>query len=114
MYSFTPASHSLHILYLSIWDTVIPNDALLTIYAPIYMAPCVIVLMRADTLCGEVGEGGGLALEIESFLGPLKWHEPIGECHLEPKKLKISRAQPPPTSPSNGSARIKTFKLRAV
>ncbi len=42
----------------------------LTIYAPmIYTAPCVIVLMRADTLCGEVG-GGGLELEIESFWSP--------------------------------------------
>ncbi len=30
------------------------------------------VLMRADTLRGQVG--GGWALEIESFLGPLKWH----------------------------------------
>jgi hypothetical protein len=30
-----------------------------TIYAPvIYTAPCVIVLMRADTLRGEVGAGG--------------------------------------------------------
>jgi hypothetical protein len=30
------------------------------------------VLMRADTLCGPVGEGW--ALEIESFLGPVNWH----------------------------------------
>ncbi len=51
----------------------------------IYTAPCVMFLMRADTLRGDVGEG--LALEIESFLAPLKWHEPIGECHLGPKKL---------------------------
>jgi hypothetical protein len=28
--------------------------------------------MRADTLRGQVG--GGWALEIESFLGPVKWH----------------------------------------
>ncbi len=35
----------------------------ITIYAPmIYTAPCVMFLMRADTLCGEVG--GELALEI--------------------------------------------------
>jgi hypothetical protein len=34
-----------------------------TTYAPmIYTAQCVIFLMRADTLCGEVG--GELALEI--------------------------------------------------
>jgi hypothetical protein len=28
--------------------------------------------MRADTLCGQVG--GGWAQEIESILGPVKWH----------------------------------------
>ncbi len=45
----------------------------ITIYAPmIYMAPFVMFLMRADTLRGQVG--GGWALEMESFLGPVKWH----------------------------------------
>ncbi len=29
-------------------------------------------LMRADTLRGQVG--GGWALEMESFFGPVKWH----------------------------------------
>jgi hypothetical protein len=47
---------------------------ILTIYTPkIYTAPCVRFLMRADTLCGEVGGGGGvggLALEISSLVGP--------------------------------------------
>jgi hypothetical protein len=38
----------------------------------IYPAPCVMFLMRAHTLCGQ--GGGGWALEIESFLGPVKWH----------------------------------------
>jgi hypothetical protein len=33
-------------------------------------------LMRADTLRGHVG--GGWTLEIESFLGPVKCHRPIG------------------------------------
>jgi hypothetical protein len=38
------------------------NDDI-TIYAPmIYTAPCVMFLMRAEALCGEVG--GELALEI--------------------------------------------------
>jgi hypothetical protein len=37
----------------------------------IYTAPCVMFLMRADTLRGQVG--GGWALEMESFLGPVKW-----------------------------------------
>ncbi len=52
------------------WTT---EALILTIYTPmIYTAPCVMVLMRADTFCEQVG--GGLALEIESFLGPVKWH----------------------------------------
>jgi hypothetical protein len=43
------------------------------IYAPmIYTVPCVMFLMRADTLPGQLG--GGWALKIESFLGPVKWH----------------------------------------
>ena len=41
--------------------------------------------MRADTLRGQVGEDWDL--EMESFFGPVKWHQPIGECHLWPKKL---------------------------
>ena len=36
----------------------------------IFTAPCVRFLMRADTLRGE--GGGGLTLEIESFLGPFE------------------------------------------
>jgi hypothetical protein len=37
------------------------------------------------------------------------WHGivPLGECHLGPKKVEISRAQHPPICPSNGFARIK-------
>ncbi len=35
-------------------------------------APCVMFLMCTDTLRGQVG--GGWALEIESFMGPVKWH----------------------------------------
>ena len=38
----------------------------------IYTAPYVLLLMRATPLRGQVG--GGWALEIESFLGPVKWH----------------------------------------
>ncbi len=37
-----------------------------------YTAPCVMFWMRADPLRRQVGEGW--ALEIESFLGPVKWH----------------------------------------
>jgi hypothetical protein len=46
----------------------------ITIYAPvIYTAPCIIFWMRAYPLRGEVE--GGWALEFESFLGPLHWHQ---------------------------------------
>jgi hypothetical protein len=38
----------------------------------IYTAPCIIFLIRADTLRGQVG--WGWALEMASFLGPVKWH----------------------------------------
>ncbi len=58
----------------------------ITIYAPIiYTAPCVMFLMRADTLCGQVGE-------IESF-GPCEMasSRSIGECHLGPKILEVHK-----------------------
>jgi hypothetical protein len=41
----------------------------------VYTTPCVMFLMRADTLRGQVG--GGLALEMESFLGPVKWRRGV-------------------------------------
>jgi hypothetical protein len=41
----------------------------------IYTAPYVMLLMRANPLRGQVGEGW--ALEIETFLGPLKWHRAV-------------------------------------
>jgi hypothetical protein len=37
----------------------------------IYTAPCIMFWMRAYPLRGEVG--GGWALELPSFLGPVKW-----------------------------------------
>ncbi len=49
------------------------GGAIIAIYAPmIYTAPCGMVLMRAGTLLGQVGEGW--ALEMESFLSPVKWY----------------------------------------
>jgi hypothetical protein len=62
-------------------------------YAPmIYTSLCVMFLMRADTLRGQVG--GGWALEISSFLGP-KWHSPVSSMPFHrAQKLSISRAQP--------------------
>jgi hypothetical protein len=43
------------------------------IYAPmIYTASYIMFLMQKDPFRGQVG--GGWALEIETFLGPVKWH----------------------------------------
>jgi hypothetical protein len=42
---------------------------------------------RADPLLGQMG--GRWALEIETFLGPVKFIEPLRECHLGPKKVVI-------------------------
>jgi hypothetical protein len=68
-------------------------------------------LMRADPLRGQVG--GSWSLEIESFWGPMIWYQAdIGECHLGPKKFKISRDPTPPTCPNNGSARIKNHYVQ--
>jgi hypothetical protein len=49
----------------------------------IYTAPCVMLLMRAYTLRGQVG--GVWALEIE-FFGPYEMASSlIGECHVGPQ-----------------------------
>ncbi len=49
----------------------------IAIYAPlIFTAWCVMFLMRPAPLQRQVG--GGWALEIESFLGPVNGIEPIG------------------------------------
>ena len=68
----------------------------------IYTAPCVMFFMRARTLRGG-------ALEIETYLGPERARAdrrvPFG-----PKKVKISRAQPP----RNVQAPIKNITLREV
>ena len=70
----------LFVKYCLIVITVYGNKQvkkIITIYAPmIYTAPCVRFWIWADRLRGEVG-GEGLALEIESFVGPVKLHEPL-------------------------------------
>ncbi len=53
----------------------------------IYTAPCVMFLMWADTLRGEVV--GGWRWKSRVLGAPLKWHEQIGECHLGPKNLEV-------------------------
>jgi hypothetical protein len=51
----------------------------------------VMFLMRADPLQGQVG--GGWALEIKTFWALWNGIELLGEYQLEPKQVKISRAQ---------------------
>ncbi len=73
------------------------------IYAlKIYTALCIMFWMRAYPLPGQVGGLGPWGSRVFWAL----WNsiEPIGECHLGPKKLEISMAQPPLTCPSNGYA----------
>ncbi len=49
------------------------SSLVLAIYVPmIYTVPCVMFLMRADPLRGQVG--GRWALKNKSFFGPVKWH----------------------------------------
>jgi hypothetical protein len=55
-----------------------------------YTALCIMFWMRAYPLRGEAG--GGWALELSSFLGPVKWHRadrrvPFGAWHGMAKKL---------------------------
>ena len=68
--------------------------------------------MGAYTLRGEVG--GGWALEFPSFLGPVKWERADRRVPFGAQKLGNSRAQPPPTSPSNVYAPIQNIMHRAV
>jgi hypothetical protein len=57
----------------------------------IYTAPCVMLLMRADTLRG--GVVGGLALEISSFVGPCEMARadrrvPLGAQNPDPRVFR--------------------------
>ena len=65
----------------------------LTIYAPInFTAPCLIFSGGFFNFCHYEGDW---ALELETFLGPVKSHQPLGDCVLETKKIESSRAQSP-------------------
>jgi hypothetical protein len=100
-------------LVLKFFGCLVEEKNKLVISAPmIYTEPYIMFWMCADPLQGQVG--GGWALEIETFLGPVKWHQTVRWVHLGPKKVKISKAQPTPTCPSNGIARIKNFTYRAI
>ncbi len=103
------APSRLRIYNASSWKSVASDPPLsrVTIYAPmIYTAPCVMFLMRAHTLCGEVG--GSWRWKSRVLWAPVKLHEPIGECDLGPN----SNSPPPPTSSHN--ARIKNITHWAI
>jgi hypothetical protein len=60
---------------------------MLTIYAPmIYPAPCLMFWMRACPLLGQLG--GGWALEIKSFLGPVKWYRADSQLPFGAQKTR--------------------------
>ncbi len=69
-----PLDSSCHLLPV---ENIFPQllfMAITAIYEPmIYTAPCVMFLMHADPLRRQVA--GGWALKIESFLGPVQWHQ---------------------------------------
>ena len=69
------------------------DSTLLAIYAPmVYTAPCVMFFMRADPLRGQVG--GGWALEIETFLGPVKWHQAVRRVPFGAQKVERKKSFP--------------------
>jgi hypothetical protein len=78
---------------------------LVTIYVPLtYTAPHIMPLMRANPLRGPMlqhAHGPQMALANDS----MPFHRA--------QKVSTSRAQPPPTCPSNGFARIKSNMYRA-
>ncbi len=78
----------------------------------IYTALCIMFWMRAYPLQGEVGGVGPWNSRV--FWALWNGIELIGKCHLGSKKLENSRAQPPPTFPSNGYARIQNIMHRVV
>jgi hypothetical protein len=60
---------------------------------------CTPIHMKIMEILRQVG--GGWALDIESVLGPVKWHR-ADRVPFGAQKLEIFRAQPSPNCPSNG------------
>jgi hypothetical protein len=50
------------------------------------------VLTRADPLRGQVG--GGWALEIETFLGPVKWNRAVRRVPLGQETVTYTKERP--------------------
>ncbi len=56
----------------------------------IYTAPCVMLLMRVASIMRASGRGLGWALEIETILGPVKWHRADWRVSFGAQKVKIT------------------------
>jgi hypothetical protein len=64
--------------------------ATLPIYGPvIYTTPFEMVFMREGPLRGQVR--GNRALEIETFLGPVKWHRAVRRVPFRAQKSRITK-----------------------
>ncbi len=66
-------------------------------------------LMCADPLQWQVG--GGWALEIKSFLSPVKWHQADRRVPFGAQKTRYFQGPLPTTCPSNRYARIKNHYI---
>jgi hypothetical protein len=68
----------------------------LAIYGPlIYTAPYVMLLMRAASITRSSGRGVG-PWKLRHFLGGGNGIEPLGECHLGPKRSRFPGPNPLP------------------
>ena len=86
LYAFAPPPPTVWAMKPPLWALVHK-----TTYAPmIYTALCIMFWMRAYPLRGQVG--GCWELEIEMFLGPVKWHSANRRVPFGAKNLEISRA----------------------
>ena len=85
-----------------------------TTYGPLIdTALYVMLLMRANPLLGQVRVDW--ALEISTVLGHKMALALMAGCHLTgPKKVLVSRAQPPPICPRNGDSLIKSITYVVV
>ncbi len=65
--------------------TVTPSSLATRIYGHmIYMAPYIMPLMRENPSRGQVG--GDWALEINTFLGPVKWQQAVRRVPFRAQK----------------------------
>ncbi len=112
MYLFARVHRLWH--FWGAWKKYGPRNSY-SIYGPmIYTAVFLMLLMRANLLRGQLGSGW--ALEIETFLGPLKWHQavrrvPFGAQKRAPRLTHALRCcdYPRPVCRCMCSLRVETF-----